>query len=127
MDRFDYAELLEERFIPVADEIFDEGWQFQQDGAKPHTANLVMDLLDDYDIEVLDWPARSPDLNPMENIWSFLKSQVYKRNPKTVDDLEDFIFQEWDNLDDQMVGAIAASFNRRLEQVIEREGSAIDS
>lgn len=126
MDRFVYAELLEERFIPLADEIFEDGWKLQHDGAKAHTARLVKNLLEDNDVELLDWPARSPDLNPIENIWSILKSRVYKRKPKTVEELEDFIFEEWENLDDEMVGRVAASFTNRLEDVIERNGSAVD-
>ena len=78
------------------------------------------------EIECLDWPARSPDLSPIENLWSILKNNVYRRNPKDVFELEDFIFEEWDRLDDELVGRLARSFPRRLEQVIEAGGSIID-
>lgn len=127
MNRFVYADMLEEQFIPVADDIMGEGeWTLQQDGASSHTANLIMDLLEEYEIETLDWPARSPDLNPIENIWGILKKRVYKRNPKTRMELEDFIFEEWENLDNEMVANTAMSFNSRLEQVIENDGEIID-
>lgn len=127
MDRFKYAEMLEERFFPVANDIMEEEeWGFQHDGASCHRANIVKDLLTDYGIEPPEWPARSPDLNPIENIWSILKSQVYKRKPRTKRELEDFIFEEWENLDEDMVARVAESFNSRLEKVVERHGGVID-
>ena len=78
------------------------------------------------DIEALDWPAKSPDLNPIENIWSILKSSVYRRNPKTTDELRDYIFEEWKTLDNEMVGEVAGSFNKRLNKVIESNSEIID-
>ena len=121
-----YKELLEERFIPEAADIMGDFWILQQDGATSHTAKCVTNMLDKMEIEYLDWPARSPDLSPIENLWSILKNNVYKRNPNNVFELEDYIFEEWDRLDDVMVGRLARSFPRRLEQVIEAEGSIID-
>ena len=43
-----------------------------QDGASAHTAHSVRDWLAEQDINVLPWCARSPDLNPIENIWSWM-------------------------------------------------------
>ena len=94
-----YMELLEERFEPVAADIMGDFWILQHDGATCHTAKAVTTLLDQMEIETLDWPPRSPDLSPIENVWAILKKNVYKRNPQTIVDLEDYIFEEWDKLD----------------------------
>ena len=122
-----YKELLEKDFIPEANQIMPQGvWILQQDEAFAHTAKSVTRFLDSYKILILEWPSRSPDLNPMENIWGILKKKVYRRNPETFMELENAIFEEWDLLDNNEVGRIAASFPSHLRQVIDRHGSVID-
>jgi transposase len=54
---------------------------FMHDNACIHTAKLTKKLLEDNHVEVLKWPPYSPNLNPMENIWSLLKDAIYKRRP----------------------------------------------
>ena len=42
---------------------------FQQDNARPHAARVVSDFLEQNDVNVLPWPAVSPDLSPIEHVW----------------------------------------------------------
>jgi hypothetical protein len=49
-----------------------------QDNDPKHTAKMIKNYLDEQDFSVMSWPAQSPDLNPIENCWSYLKSKVYK-------------------------------------------------
>ena len=51
----------------------------QHDGARPHTANVTRNFIAHNGIDVLDWPALSPDMSPIEHIWNMLKRRVYAR------------------------------------------------
>ncbi len=61
-----YQEMLEHFMLPSADQLFkDADFIFQQDLAPAHTAKSTKSWLNDNGVSVLDWPANSPDLNPI--------------------------------------------------------------
>ncbi len=63
-----YQEILEHFILPSADQLFKNAdFIFQQDLAPAHTAKSTKSWLNDHGVCVLDWPANSPDLNPIEN------------------------------------------------------------
>ncbi len=64
-----YQEILEHFILPSADQLFkDADFIFQQDLAPAHTAKSTKSWLNDHGVGVLDWPANSPDLNPIKNL-----------------------------------------------------------
>ncbi len=64
-----YQEILEHFMLPSADQLFkDADFIFQQDLAPAHTTKSTKSWLNDHGVGVLDWPANSPDLNPIENL-----------------------------------------------------------
>ncbi|KFM59984.1 Transposable element Tc3 transposase, partial [Stegodyphus mimosarum] len=54
---------------------------FMDDNARPHRANIVSECLQSEDITRMDWPAFSPDLNPVEHVWDMLGQRVAARQP----------------------------------------------
>ncbi|GFU60604.1 hypothetical protein TNCV_1730161 [Trichonephila clavipes] len=55
---------------------------FQQDNARPHVARIVQMFFVDHQIELLPWPVRSPDLSPIENMWSMVAQRLTQITPQ---------------------------------------------
>ncbi len=78
-----YQEILEHFMLPSADHLFnDADFIFQQDLAPVHTAKSTKSWLNDHGVGVLDWPANSPDLNPIQNLWGIFKRKMRNKRPK---------------------------------------------
>ncbi|GFX31242.1 transposable element Tc1 transposase [Trichonephila clavipes] len=84
---------------------------FMDDNATCHRTLAVQDCLDSEDIQRFVWPARSPDLNPIENVWDALGRQVAGRNypPTNKNTLIRALTEEWDKLPQQLLDNVVQS------------------
>ena len=73
------------------------------------------------------WPANSPDLNPIENLWHILKVNIRKRKhqPRTREELIEAVLEEWEKLDMEIVNNLIDSMPRRMRAVIKAKGGPI--
>ncbi len=94
-----YIEILEHNMLPSRRHLFQgRPCIFQQDNAKPHSAHITKSWLRRKRVRVHDWPACSPDLSPIENVWRILKCKMRQRRPRTVAHLKTCLQEEWDKI-----------------------------
>uniref|UniRef100_A0AAZ3SVG6 Tc1-like transposase DDE domain-containing protein n=1 Tax=Oncorhynchus tshawytscha TaxID=74940 RepID=A0AAZ3SVG6_ONCTS len=93
----------------------------QHDNATSHTARSVRDFLQDRTVNVLPWPAKSPDLNPIEHIWDLLDQRVRAIPPRNVWELAGALVEEWGNISQQELANLVYSV-RRCTAVINAAG-----
>ena len=93
------------------------------DNARPHRAHLVDQYLDNESIERMEWPSRSPDLNPIEHVWDMIGRAVYARvNPRrTLAELGQAL-QEYDRIPQQKIRNLICSMRRSCRVVIDARG-----
>lgn len=103
--------------------LFDDinNWTFQQDGCSSHTANNVQQWLSQNVpkwIPKKEWPGNSPDLNPIENLWSIMETKLYDDGHfGTIEELIEKIKQVWESTQVSTLQALAQSMKSRLEHV----------
>ncbi len=84
-----YQEIVEHFMLPSADKLYgDADFIFQQDLAPAHTAKGTKSWFNDHGVTVIDWPANSPDLNPIENIWGIVKRKMRDTRPNNAEQVK---------------------------------------
>ena len=122
-----YCEVLTKCLLPFAAEVCLQDWIFQQDNASCHKSNHTKCFLADNYVDVLPWPARSPDLNIIENLWGILVRDVYKdcRQFGSKKELKDAIHKSWDEISIETIQKLFDSIPNCCMSVIERNGRKI--
>ncbi|GFW93120.1 transposable element Tc3 transposase [Trichonephila clavipes] len=96
---------------------------FLDDNAPCHRTVAAEQILESEDIERMDWPARSPDLNPIEQVWDFLGRRLAARTlpPVTIRELRLALQDEWAAMPQQLI----LSMGRRCETCLAVRGDHI--
>jgi transposase len=116
----EYQRLLTEGLFPI----YDNDDIFVQDGASCHTAASTATFMDRHGIcAINDWPAQSPDINIIENLWAELKARVSKQHVNTLDELFELCMREWDNISYEKIKHLYLSIPTRLRAITKNKGS----
>ena len=82
---------------------------------RPHVARICRQFLNINNVNILPWPAVSPDMNPIEHIWDHVGRQVRARgNVQNLRDLENALVQEWNNIPNVVIRCYVRSMQGRL-------------
>ena len=111
--------------LPEIEDLLGDDWRFQQDNDPKHTSNLAKNFIRDNMPEIIDWPSNSPDLNPIENLWSIVKSNVEKKMPKNISDLRQHIVKEWNDILQSVLIGLIRSMKCHCKLIIEGNGNRI--
>lgn len=117
-----YKEILENTMLPYAEEEMPLLWTFQHDNDPKHTSCLVKSWLKDQKINVMKWPAQSPDLNPIENLWQIVKQQLRPNIYRPKEELYRAIESEWKRIPTRTITNLIDSMTKRWAEVIKNKG-----
>ncbi len=120
-----YIKVLKQHMLPSRRCLFQgRPCVFQQDNAKPHTVAITTTWLRSRRVLGLKWPACSPDLSPIENIWCMIKWKIRQKQPRTLQQMETYFRQEWDQIPTAKLQKLITSMPRCLQTVLKRRGDA---
>jgi transposase len=99
---------------------------FLQDGALCHKAKIVTQWFKERpNIKLIKWPGNSPDLNPIENVWAWMKLQLKETSCTNMKELKEEIVKLWVTRvsDSDYLKKLVESMPKRLAEVIEKDGA----
>jgi transposase len=121
LDSTAYRKILEAR----KDQLIRANWRhyyFQQDNLRTHWTPHVKSWFSENCIKLLVWPSYSPDFNPIENLWGWLKAEVKKSNPQTLGELRASMESNWNKIDVDSLKPYIQSLPRRFFLCIQNDG-----
>jgi hypothetical protein len=134
-----YVSMLHNTFVPHLLATLQTQWCLQ-DGARPHTANVVLIFLHDtFDSRVIsdrlpdrfscgqNWTLNSPYLRSCDYfLWGFLKEKIFPKKPQTIMELRALIIQACNEITEDMSRRVVSNITVRVEEVARRNGRHIE-
>lgn len=92
-----YMRIIRAHIVPVMQRFAanNEPKIFMQDNSPVHTAHNVMNFFSNQNFELMEWPPKSPDLNPIENVWSAMERGWPMIHPRNADNLHAVVQDRW--------------------------------
>jgi len=121
--RVDAAAYIRECLAPHLHHLTKPGVQLVQDNAKAHVAKKTLEWCGANGVRVLEgWPARSPDLNPVEEVWEMLRNLVSRMGATTPEELENAVDEAWESIPQDVIDETVRRYTRKVAACIEARG-----
>jgi transposase len=121
-----YTEILEDGLLGTLQDrkMRSSDFIFQHDNDPKHTSRHTKAWLSNHNLQVLPWPANSPDMNIIENLWEYLDRKVRARSvlPCNSEDLWLALKEEWEQIGQDVIDKLYDSLPARVEELIVARG-----
>ena len=119
-----YIQVLRNQILPWATGVFGRNFVYVQDNAPPHTERDMAAFLDQQNVEVMDWPAQSPDMNPIEHVGDQMSVWIRDMDDptSTVAELNNTVCQAWAAVRPGRVRTLVESMPRRVSALLAARG-----
>jgi hypothetical protein len=98
------------------------------DNARIHVSRETLAFLQREGLSVVpNWPPNSPDLNPIELVWSWMSGEVKKMRPKNTQELKEMVQNVWDSLDSDHINRLVSGLGKRIHRVRKLKGKQYDN
>ena len=124
MDRFMYRDILQKVMLFYAEDEMPLQWRFQQHNDLKHSPKARKEWLQNNRIQVLNWPAREIDLNPIESLWEIVNMKINRENCKNKANLLQDFKIAWEGITLDIINNLILSMPRRCVCVIQNKGFA---
>ncbi|GFY23765.1 transposable element Tc3 transposase [Trichonephila clavipes] len=112
-----YRDVILEKHVRLFRGAMGAEFLYMDENARPHRANIVDECLQTEDITHIDWPAYSPDLNPIEHVWDMLGRQIaaHQTPPFCLPELRRALLDEWCKIPQDQIDNLILSMPRRSD------------
>ncbi|GAU91173.1 hypothetical protein RvY_03481 [Ramazzottius varieornatus] len=123
IDGLMYRNIMDQNVLQSAKKLkLKKGWHYQQDNDSKHTSIVSRDWIIEKKIKILQWAPYSPDLNPIEHLWSEVERQLKGRHPSNLEELEETVKEIWYGMDPEICAKLVRSIPNRLRKVKKNRG-----
>ncbi|KAK6732977.1 hypothetical protein RB195_017010 [Necator americanus] len=120
-----YCRILERAYLPFLKDTYHGFGRLVQDNAPAHVSLYTKRKMEEWQMETLDWPAGSPDLNPIDLVRGNMKTSIRKRGVRNLNELKVAIIQYWETLTPQICSNYISGIKKKMKRVIEQGGRNI--
>ena len=102
---------------------------FEQDGAPSNTSKANIALINElFGEKIIQNPPNCPDLAyPIEDLWAILKNRVKRRNPKNLEELKKFMFEEWYSVPQSLTKKLTDNYLKRVKLIKQLGGASLET
>jgi len=123
LEQRQYRDILDTYMLPSKEVLFGDGeWIYQQDNDPKHTAILTSNWFIENYVPIMEWPSQSPDLNPIENLWTIVDQAASSREPQNEEELLEVLQGAWHSIPHEMLDKLVCSMPSRCAGVIANNG-----